>query len=105
MIPGPHLAGSAQVVTPFGATVQPWLASRLLALPGLYGNGSPCRPVAESHLVTGVAATGPTVTAPYPRSGPRTMADWFIRYAMAWRKYSCLKMAAWSEIVDWKFIA
>ena len=79
MIPGPHLAGSVQVSVPFGTTVQPWLVSRLLALAGLYGNGSPFRPVADSHLVAGVAATGPTVTAPYPRSGPAMIAAWFIR--------------------------
>ena len=35
VIPEPHLDASEQVVTPFGLTVQPWLASRLLALPGL----------------------------------------------------------------------
>src|SRR6266568_4218818 len=38
LIPGPHLAGSVQVLTPSGTTFQPWLASRFFALPGLYGN-------------------------------------------------------------------
>src|ERR1700730_5188186 len=94
VIPGPHLAASVQVVVPFGTTVQPWLVSRLLAWPGLNGNGSPFRPVADSHLVAGVAATGPTVTAPYPRIGPLMIAAWFIRHASAWRKYSCLMTAA-----------
>src|SRR5579863_7912739 len=37
VMPGPHLAGSVQVVVPFGTTVQPWLASTVLALPGSYG--------------------------------------------------------------------
>ena len=73
-IPAPHLVGSAQVVVPPGVTVQPWLVSSDLALVGLYGNGSPCLPVDESHLLVGVAATGPTVTAPYPRSGPEMIA-------------------------------
>src|SRR5258707_6626292 len=105
VIPGPHLAASVQVVVPFGTVVQPWLVSRLLAWPGLNGNGSPFRPVAESHLVAGVAATGPTVTAPYLRSGPLMIAASFIRYASACRKYSCLMTAAWSETVEWKFVA
>src|SRR5579872_4311134 len=100
-IPAPHLDGSAQVVVPLDETLQPWLVSSDLALPGLYGKGSPCLPVAESHLLAGVAATGPTVTAPYPRSGPEMIAFWFIRKAMACRKYSCLKIAAWSESLDW----
>src|SRR5260370_38314830 len=90
VIPGPHLAASVQVVVPFGTTVQPWLVSRLLAWPRLNGNGSPFRPVADSHLVAGVAATGPTVPVPYPRTGPALSASWVIMYPTAWRKYSCL---------------
>jgi len=38
-IPGPHLAGSAHVVTPPGFTVQPWLTSSALALAMLNGYG------------------------------------------------------------------
>ena len=56
-------------------------------------------------MVVGVAATGPTVSAPYPRSGPEIIAFWFIMYCSACRKYSCLKMAPWSPMLDWKFIA
>src|SRR5215469_15495202 len=103
--PVPHLAGSAQVDTPFGVTVQPWLASRALAFAGSYGYGSPCLPLADRNEVAGVAAIGPTVGSPYPRSGPLMIAFWSIRYAIACRKYSCLKMAAWSETEELKFIA
>ena len=38
-IPGPHLAGSTQVLVPPGTTFQPWLVSRALALAMLNGNG------------------------------------------------------------------
>src|SRR5215472_18986642 len=100
-MPVPHLAGSVHVDVPFGTTFQPWLASRALALLGSYGYGSPCLPLADRNGVNGVAATGPIVGSPYPRSGPLMSACWFIRYAITCRKYSCLKMAAWSEIDDW----
>src|SRR5215472_19265619 len=39
LTPAPHLAGSVQVVEPFGTTFQPWLVSRVFAWVGLYGNG------------------------------------------------------------------
>src|SRR5258708_2800535 len=103
VMPGPHRLGVTQVDTPFGTTFQPLLASRLLAWPGSYGNGSPCLPLAESHEVTGALPTGPTVRFPYPRSGPDSTAAWFIMYASASRKYSCLMIAAGSETEDWKF--
>src|ERR1700685_2916918 len=35
LMPAPHLAGSVQVVVPFGTTVQPLLVSRSFALVGL----------------------------------------------------------------------
>src|SRR5215472_19103700 len=109
VIPAPQYPGAVpgftQVVVPFGTTFQPLLASRSLALPGLYGYGSPALPLPDSQLVTGAAPTGPTVTFPYPRSGPASTAPWFIMYASACRKYSCLMIAAWSPIEDWKFIA
>jgi len=35
VMPGPHRLRLLHVLTPFGFTVQPWLVSRLLALPGL----------------------------------------------------------------------
>src|SRR6201992_943091 len=68
-IPGPHLAGSTQVLTPPGMTFHPWLASRALALPGLYGYGptpeSVCAlPVDDRNWFTGVLPTGPTVGVP-----------------------------------------
>src|ERR1700735_1319442 len=68
-IPGPHLAGSAQVVTPPGFTVQPLLDSSALALAMLNGYGpSPdlvsARPVGDRNLLSGVFPTGPTVGSP-----------------------------------------
>ena len=63
-IPGPHLAGSAQLVAPPGTTFQPWLDSSPLALAMLNGNGSPCLPFGDRNLVTGTLPTGPTVTEP-----------------------------------------
>src|SRR6185437_1422517 len=47
LIPGPHRAGTAQVVMPPGTTFQPWLASNCRAAAGLYGNGSPGAPLAS----------------------------------------------------------
>src|SRR5271165_3110085 len=64
VIPGPHRLGVAQVVVPPGTTVQPWLVSRLLALAGLYGNGSPALLWGDRNGVTGLLPTGPTVTVP-----------------------------------------
>src|ERR1700731_2481946 len=63
-IPGPHLAGSMQLVAPPGTTFQPWLDSRALALATLNGNGSPCLPFGDRNFVTGTLPTGPTVGAP-----------------------------------------
>src|ERR1700735_3117886 len=68
-IPGPHLAGSVQLVVPPGATVQPWLVSSALALAMLNGNGptsdAVCAlPAGDRSLLTGVLPTGPTVGAP-----------------------------------------
>src|SRR5580700_11785080 len=68
-IPGPHLAGSAQVVVPPGTTVQPWLDSSALALAMLNGYG-PCPdlvaawPAGDRNLLTGTLPTGPTVGEP-----------------------------------------
>src|SRR5271169_3423475 len=53
LIPGPHRAGSAQVDTPPGTTVQPWLASRDFALA-----------LGDRNDVTGASATGPFVMIP-----------------------------------------
>ena len=39
--------GFTQVDTPLGTTFQPLPASRLLALAGLYGNGSPALPCGD----------------------------------------------------------
>src|ERR1700729_2395334 len=83
-IPGPHLAGSTQLLTPPGTTFQPWLVSRLLALAGLYGNGpmpepTCALPVGDRNWVAGVLPTGPTVGVPYPRSGPLITAAWLVR--------------------------
>src|ERR1700691_1833987 len=63
-MPGPHLAGSVQVVLPPGTTVQPLPASSALALAMLNGNGSPCLPFGDRNLLTGVLPTGPTVAEP-----------------------------------------
>ena len=63
-IPGPHLAGSVQLVLPPGTTVQPWPDSSALALAMLNGNGSPCLPFGDRSLVTGTFPTGPTVAVP-----------------------------------------
>src|ERR1700735_4832831 len=63
-IPGPHLAGSTQVVGPPGTTFQPWLVSSALALAMLNGNGSPFFPSADRNLLTGVLPTGTTATGP-----------------------------------------
>jgi hypothetical protein len=63
-IPGPHSAGSVQLVLPPGTTVQPWLDNSVLALATLNGNGSPCLPLGDRNLVTGTLPTGPTVTEP-----------------------------------------
>src|SRR5258706_9239040 len=95
--------GFTQVDVPFGTIFQPLLASRVFALPGLNGNGPPALPWDDSHVVAGEAPTRPTVALPYPRSGPASTAPWFIIYASACRKYSCLMIAAWSPIEDWKF--
>src|SRR6185312_8631903 len=64
LIPGPHLAGSVQVVTPFGTTFQPWLVSSFFALAGLYGYGLPALRCGDRNEVTGLLATGPTVGTP-----------------------------------------
>src|ERR1700689_623813 len=61
-IPGPHLAGSTQVVGPPGTTFQPWLGSKALALAMPKGNGTPFFPSPGRHLLTGVLPTGRTVT-------------------------------------------
>src|SRR5580658_6706312 len=68
-IPGPHLAGSTQVLSPPGTTFQPWLVSRAFALAGLYGNGPTLEAtcallVADRNGVAGVGPTGPTVGTP-----------------------------------------
>src|ERR1700683_3558254 len=62
--PGPHLAGSTQVVGPPGTTFQPWLVSSALALAMLDGNGSPFFPSADRNLLTGGLTTRPSVTEP-----------------------------------------
>src|SRR5215469_7584851 len=49
LMPAPHSDGLVQVVEPLSTTFQPWLVSRSLALVGLYGNGSPCLPVADRN--------------------------------------------------------
>src|SRR5208282_3202749 len=64
LIPGPHRPGSAQLDTPSGTTVQPWLASSDLALAGSYGNRSPALPCGDRNGVTGASATGPFVVTP-----------------------------------------
>src|SRR5215469_16908501 len=69
VIPGPHLAGSTQLLSPPGTTFQPWLVSRALALPRLYGNGpapeATCAlPVDDRNWVAGVLPIGPTVGTP-----------------------------------------
>src|ERR1700733_3717731 len=84
VIPGPHLAGSAQVLVPPGTTFQPWLVSSALALAMLNGNGptpeaSCALPSDDRNGVVGVLPTGPTVGTPYPRSGPSITAFWFVR--------------------------
>src|SRR5271156_6355222 len=68
-IPGPHLAGSAQVVVPPGTTVQPWLDSSALALAMLNGYApvpasTSALPAGDRNLLTGVLPTGPTVGSP-----------------------------------------
>src|ERR1700733_9329256 len=68
-IPGPHLAGSTQVLVPPGTTFQPWLVSRAFALATLNGNGpmpeAVCDlPSDDKNSVAGVLPTGPTVGTP-----------------------------------------
>src|SRR5579871_5417589 len=53
LTPGPHLDGVWQVVEPLGTTCQPLLLSSDEALVGLYGNGSPCLPLADRYCVDG----------------------------------------------------
>jgi hypothetical protein len=103
LIPGPHLAGSVQVLTPFGVTFHPWLDSRLLALVGLYWYGEPAFSCGDRKWVTGVLPTGPGVCVPYPRSGPLMTAAWFSRYASDCRKYNCWMIGPF-PVLDWKFI-
>src|SRR5580658_7687359 len=63
-IPGPHLAGSTQVLVPPETTFQPWLASSALALAMLNEYGTPCLPFGDRNLVTGTLPTGLTLTEP-----------------------------------------
>src|SRR5215472_17413940 len=102
LIPAPHLAGSVQVVLPLGTTCQPWLVSRALAAEGSYGNGLPDLSDGDRYGVRGLLPTGPTVSVPYPRSGPLMMASWFIRFSSAARKYCCWMMGP-LPVLDWKF--
>ena len=57
-IPGPHLAGSTQLVLPPGTAFQPWLDDSALALATLNGNRSPCLPFGDRNFVTGTRPTG-----------------------------------------------
>src|ERR1700689_4655707 len=83
-IPGPHLAGSVQVVTPPGLTVQPLLDSSALALAMLNGYGPvpalvSALPAGDRNLLSGVLPTGPTEGSPKPRIGPSMSAAWAVR--------------------------
>src|SRR2546425_12393908 len=77
-IPGPHLAGTWQVITP-PALLQPWLVSRAVALATLNGYGPwPLfsRSTGGTHWLLGWVGTGPEVGTAYPRHIAVSIPGW-----------------------------